>query len=70
VVGWPNAGGRSESGATMSISIIVLIRGSDNSLAGRDLSWESAISLAAGMERTYRWVYDQLRTVGSRSVPA
>ena len=38
----------------------VQCRSSDNTLAGRELGWAPATSLAAGMERTYRWVYDQL----------
>jgi GDP-D-mannose 3',5'-epimerase len=35
-------------------------RSSDNTLARRELGWAPVTSLEAGLERTYRWVYDQL----------
>ena len=35
-------------------------RNSDNALIQEKLGWEPGISLQAGLERTYRWIYDQL----------
>jgi GDP-D-mannose 3', 5'-epimerase len=35
-------------------------RNSDNTLIRGGLGWEPQISLAEGLERTYRWIYDQL----------
>ena len=35
-------------------------RSSDNTLIRERLGWEPSTSLAAGIEPTYRWVYDQL----------
>jgi GDP-D-mannose 3',5'-epimerase len=40
-------------------------RNSDNALILERLGWEPSISLHDGMERTYRWIYDQM--VGSGS---
>ena len=36
-------------------------RNSDNALIREHLGWEPSISLREGMEKTYAWVYDQLR---------
>ena len=36
-------------------------RNSDNTLMQKYYGWEPTISLATGMEQTYRWVYDQLK---------
>jgi nucleoside-diphosphate-sugar epimerase len=36
-------------------------RNSDNTLIRRLLGWAPSISLRAGMEKTYRWVYDQTK---------
>ena len=36
-------------------------RNSDNSLIKAKLGWAPSISLRAGMEHTYRWVYDQAK---------
>jgi nucleoside-diphosphate-sugar epimerase len=36
-------------------------RNSDNTLIRRLLGWAPSISLRAGMEETYRWVYDQTK---------
>jgi GDP-D-mannose 3',5'-epimerase len=33
---------------------------SDNTLIRSHLAWEPSITLQAGMEQTYAWVYDQL----------
>jgi nucleoside-diphosphate-sugar epimerase len=38
-------------------------RNSDNTLIREIYGWEPSISLADGLERTYRWIFDQL--VGS-----
>jgi nucleoside-diphosphate-sugar epimerase len=35
-------------------------RNSDNTLIRKGLGWEPQNSLAEGLERTYRWIYDQL----------
>jgi nucleoside-diphosphate-sugar epimerase len=35
-------------------------RSSDNTLINQELGWEPSISLREGMERTYRWIYDQM----------
>ena len=37
-------------------------RNSDNSLIRKVLDWEPSTPLADGMEKTYAWVYDQLRS--------
>jgi nucleoside-diphosphate-sugar epimerase len=44
-------------------------RNSDNTLILERLGWEPSISLRDGMERTYRWIYDQMAApAGRRSV--
>jgi len=35
-------------------------RNSDNTLIQKELAWEPSIRLQDGLERTYRWIYDQL----------
>ena len=40
-------------------------RSSDNTLINKIFGWEPKISLEEGMEKTYRWVYDQI-VAGSR----
>ena len=35
-------------------------RNSDNTLIKEKLGWAPSISLEDGMERTYRWVFDQM----------
>lgn len=35
-------------------------RNSDNSLILKELSWQPSISLQAGLEKTYSWIYDQM----------
>jgi GDP-D-mannose 3', 5'-epimerase len=35
-------------------------RNSDNTLIQRELGWEPSIPLELGLERTYRWIHDQL----------
>ena len=39
-------------------------RNSDNSLIRERLDWAPSISLRAGLERTYAWVYDQVTATG------
>jgi GDP-D-mannose 3',5'-epimerase len=39
-------------------------RNSDNTLIRAEFGWEPSISLREGMEKTYRWIYDQM--VGAR----
>jgi GDP-D-mannose 3', 5'-epimerase len=40
-------------------------RNSDNTLIQQIYGWEPSISLADGLERTYRWIYDQLSGSGT-----
>ncbi len=35
-------------------------RNSDNTLINKMLGWEPSIRLRDGMERTYRWIYDEI----------
>jgi GDP-D-mannose 3',5'-epimerase len=42
-------------------------RNSDNTLIRAQLGWEPSITLEEGLERTYRWVYDAVRS--ARAVP-
>jgi nucleoside-diphosphate-sugar epimerase len=37
----------------------VVGRNSDNALIKQLLHWEPSIPLRAGLEKTYRWIYDQ-----------
>lgn len=37
-------------------------RNSDNTLIQQKLGWEPSIRLRDGMEKTYRWIYDQITT--------
>jgi len=37
-------------------------RNSDNTLIRQHLSWEPSIRLEDGMEKTYRWIFDQIAT--------
>jgi len=45
-------------------------RNSDNALIQSYLGWEPSISLRAGLEKTYAWIYDQykLREEGAEGV--
>ncbi len=36
-------------------------RSSDNTEIRRRYGWEPSISLAEGLERTYRWIYDEVK---------
>lgn len=40
-------------------------RNSDNTVLKKMLGWEPSVPLRAGMERTYRWIYDEIK--GGRS---
>ena len=44
-------------------------RNSDNTLILERLGWEPSISLRDGMERTYRWIYDQMAASGRYAAP-
>ena len=35
-------------------------RSSDNALIKQIFNWEPTISLESGLEKTYRWIYDQM----------
>ena len=39
---------------------VVLGRNSNNTLIQRELGWQPSIPLERGLERTYRWIHDQL----------
>ncbi|MBA3464119.1 MAG: NAD-dependent epimerase/dehydratase family protein [Deltaproteobacteria bacterium] len=39
-------------------------RNSDNSRIHAELNWEPSIRLAAGLERTYAWIHDQMTSTG------
>jgi GDP-D-mannose 3',5'-epimerase len=43
-------------------------RNSDNTMIRERLGWEPSVPLSEGLEKTYRWVFDQVRQ--SASVPA
>ena len=36
-------------------------RNSDNTMIRDKLGWEPSTSLEVGLERTYRWIYDQAK---------
>jgi GDP-D-mannose 3',5'-epimerase len=36
-------------------------RNSDNTLIKKLMNWEPNTKLADGMEKTYRWIYDQMK---------
>jgi nucleoside-diphosphate-sugar epimerase len=44
-------------------------RNSDNTLILEQLGWEPSITLRDGMERTYRWIYDQMVASGRYAAP-
>lgn len=39
-------------------------RNSDNTMILERLDWEPSMSLHVGLERTYRWIYDQMTNSG------
>jgi nucleoside-diphosphate-sugar epimerase len=38
-------------------------RNSDNTLVKKVLGWEPSIPLQVGLEKTYRWIYDQITSL-------
>jgi GDP-D-mannose 3',5'-epimerase len=42
-------------------------RNSDNTLIQKYLNWEPSVSLQTGMERTFAWIYDQMKS-GRRAI--
>lgn len=42
-------------------------RNSDNTLIKRYLNWEPSIRLRDGLEKTYKWIYDQITSASARS---
>jgi nucleoside-diphosphate-sugar epimerase len=36
-------------------------RNSDNTLILKLLGWEPSVSLREGLEKTYRWIYDEIK---------
>ena len=44
-------------------------RNSDNTLILKMLGWEPSVPLRVGMERTYRWIYDELKSGRSKDAP-
>jgi GDP-D-mannose 3', 5'-epimerase len=50
----------------LSASSGVRGRNSDNTLITARLGWAPAISLETGLERTYRWIYDQMTATARR----
>jgi GDP-D-mannose 3', 5'-epimerase len=43
-------------------------RNSDNTLIKRYLNWEPSVRLRDGMEKTYRWIYDQMTGASERTI--
>jgi nucleoside-diphosphate-sugar epimerase len=41
-------------------------RSSDNALIQRMLGWEPSVALEEGLEKTYAWIYDQLKSGKSK----
>ena len=41
-------------------------RNSDNTLIQKTLSWEPSIPLRTGMEKTYAWIYEQMKSGNSK----
>jgi GDP-D-mannose 3',5'-epimerase len=55
------AGIRLERRYRLDAPVGVRGRSSDNTLIRQELGWAPSIPLAEGIERTYRWIYDQIR---------
>ncbi len=45
-------------------------RNSDNTLIREKFGWEPSIPLAEGLEQTYQWIYDQVKTPRAEREPA
>jgi nucleoside-diphosphate-sugar epimerase len=43
-------------------------RNSDNTLINRYLGWEPSTRLRDGLEKTYRWIYDQMTGASERTI--
>ncbi|ADP69317.1 NAD-dependent epimerase/dehydratase [Rhodomicrobium vannielii ATCC 17100] len=43
-------------------------RNSDNTLIRKELNWEPSVKLRDGMEKTYRWIWDEMHKAGNESV--
>ena len=41
-------------------------RSSDNTLIKSKLGWEPSVSLRTGLEKTYAWIFDQMKNGGSK----
>jgi nucleoside-diphosphate-sugar epimerase len=41
-------------------------RSSDNTMINERLGWEPSITLKAGLEKTYAWIYDQMKSGSSK----
>ena len=54
------AGVKLQRAYKLGASLGVRGRNSDNTLVKHRLGWEPTTSLAEGMERTYRWTYDEI----------
>ena len=40
-------------------------RNSDNTLIKKIINWEPSISLKSGIEKTYKWIYDEFRKINN-----
>ena len=63
------AGVRLERRYNLSAPKGVSGRNSDNALILKMLGWEPSVPLRVGMERTYRWIYDELKSGRSKDAP-
>ena len=61
------AGIRVKRNYNLSAPLGVRGRNSDNRLIRKYLDWEPSVSLQAGMERTFSWIYDEMKS-GRRAV--
>jgi nucleoside-diphosphate-sugar epimerase len=43
-------------------------RNSENTLIRRSLGWEPSIPLRTGMEKTYAWIHDQMKSGKSKDL--
>jgi nucleoside-diphosphate-sugar epimerase len=41
-------------------------RSSDNTLINKLLGWEPSVPLRIGLEKTYAWIYDQMKSGNSK----
>jgi nucleoside-diphosphate-sugar epimerase len=59
------AGIRCERSYDLTAPLGVRSRNSDNTMIRARLRWEPSISLRAGLERTFAWVYEQVRSAAA-----